>query len=114
MDPSPSPLDDDLWWMLYVLLLQQVVLLVSTIEYHNSVRVHNNLLRQSILSPTKSPWQHLYEHGDSCSFVLMTGVTRHVFRMLLRILYNPRELLLARFNYPSLSGRKPSLLPPAE
>ena len=76
--------------------------------------MHNNLLRQSILSPTKSPWQHLYEHGDSGSFLLMTGVTRHVFRMLLGILYSPHELLLARFNYVSHPGRKPSLLPPAE
>ena len=111
---DPSHVKDDLWWSLYFLLLQQVVLLVSAIEYHNSVHVHNNLSRQSILPPGKSLWQHLYENGDCGSFVLMTGVTRHVFRMLLRILYNPRELLLARFNYASRPGRKPSLLPPAE
>jgi len=72
---DPSHVKDDLWWSLYFLLLQQVVLLVSAIEYHNSVRVHNNLLCQSILPVVKSPWQHLYDNGDCGSFVLMTGVT---------------------------------------
>ncbi len=75
-----------------LLQVELLLLLVTTIVYHNSIRERSNLLRQSILLPSASPWQHLWDHGDAESFLLMTGVTREVFLMLLKVLYSPTEI----------------------
>ncbi len=38
------------------------------------------------MHPSKSPWQHLFENGDASSFLLLTGVSRPVFLILLDVL----------------------------
>ena len=72
-----------------LLQVELLLLLVTTIVYHNSIREQSNLLRQSILLPSASLWQHLWDHGNAESFLLMTGVTREVFLMLLKVFYSP-------------------------
>ena len=71
----------------FLLLAQQVVLLLVMIQYHNSIRDKGNLHRPAIIHPENSAWQHLYVNADDASFLLLLGVSREVFRMLLNILY---------------------------
>ena len=93
-----------------LLQIELLLLLLSSIHYYNNVREKSNLLRQAILLPSASPWQHLWEKGDQQSFLLMTGVTREVFSMMLNILYSPYD----RQQYLVKKGRPNSLLPHAE
>ena len=65
---------------------QLVLLLLATIKHYNSNRDRWNLSRQAIVLPQSLPWQHLFDNTDPDSFLLMTGVTRDVFGMLLTIL----------------------------
>lgn len=78
----------------YVLLLQQVLLFIISIEYHNSFRNKNNLISKAILPPNLSPWQHLYNNENGSSVLLMTGVTCLIFPMLIDIIYMQDEMLL--------------------
>ena len=64
-------------------LLQQVLLVVLLIQYHNSIRAWSYLLCEGVVDPNLLPWRKLYDHGDSNSFLHMTGLTRAVFRSLL-------------------------------
>ena len=94
----------------FLLLAQQVVLLLVTIQYHNSIRDKGNLYRPAIVLPEHSAWQHLYVNADDTSFLLLTGVSREVFRMLLNILYPHGSVDSAGRR----RGRPRSLLPHAE
>jgi len=68
-----------------------VVLLVILLAiYHNCCRLRNYLKRQAIVDPKKSAWQQLVENGDSSSFLLLTGLNRRAFYMLLDIVI-PRD-----------------------
>ena len=71
------------------LLLQQVVLLLVTVHFYNTLHDKGNLYHQAVLLPEYSAWQHLCDNdnADDMSFLLMTGVNRDVFHMLLNILY---------------------------
>ena len=62
-----------------------VLLVVLLAIYHNSCRQRNYLKRQAIVDPKKSSWQQLLENGDSSSFLLLTGLNRRAFYMLLDI-----------------------------
>ena len=64
-------------------LLQQVLLVVLLIQYHNSIRARSYLLREGVMDPNLSPWRKLYDHGNSNSFLHMTGLTQAAFRSLL-------------------------------
>jgi hypothetical protein len=57
------------------------------IHAHNSVRRRTKLHRCAMLSPSESPWQRLYYHGDRSSFLHMTGLTRRAFTALLNTLF---------------------------
>jgi hypothetical protein len=61
------------------------------IHEHNSVRRRTKLHRCAILSPSESPWQRLYYDGDSSSFLLMTGLTRRAFHILLNTLFTGKN-----------------------
>ncbi len=74
-------------WRQCLLQQQLVLLLLAMIQHYNSIRDRYNLSRQAIVLPRSSPWQHLFDNADPDSFLLMTGVTRDVFGMLLTILY---------------------------
>ena len=56
-------------------LLQQVLLVVLLIQYHNSIRMQSYLIRKAVVDPNLSPWRKLYDYGDSNSFLHMTGLT---------------------------------------
>ncbi len=71
----------------FLLLAQQVVLLLVMIQYNNSIWDKGNLHCPAIVLPKYSAWQHLYVNADDRSFLLLTGVSREVFCMLLNILY---------------------------
>ena len=92
------------------LLLQQVVLLLVTVHHYNTLRDKGNLYRQAVLLPEHSAWQHLFDNADDTSFLLMTGVSRDVFHMLLNILYPNQRIDSAGRR----KGRPHSLLPHAE
>ena len=74
-----------------------VVLLVILLAiYHNSCRQRNYLKRQAIVDPKKSAWQQLVENGDSSSFLLLTGLNRRAFYMLLDIVIPSNHHLRSR------------------
>ncbi len=89
-------------------IMQQVVLLLACIDYHNKIRGKRNLLRCSIVMPDQSAWGHLYENADSHSFTLMTGLSRDVFQMLMDTLSSGSTWSIHR------TGRPHSLSPSAE
>ena len=84
---APLRISTMVFGLVFLLLAQQVVLLLVTIQYHNSIRDKGNLYRPAIVLPEHSAWQHLYVNADDTSFLLLTGVSREVFCMLLNILY---------------------------
>jgi hypothetical protein len=43
-----------------------------------------------------SPWRKLYEHADNSSFLHMTGLNRHAFRLLLEYLFDDDEIVPRR------------------
>ena len=83
-----------------------LVLIIALVEYHNNIRERCALLRPAILHPTRSPWRRLMDYGDASSFLLLTGITREAFYILLDILLPPRPEHL-----PKRRGRKWSLPP---
>jgi hypothetical protein len=79
--------------------VRYLLLIVMLIHAHNSVRRRTKLHRYALLSPSESPWQKLYYHGDSSSFHLMTGLTRRAFTVLLNTLFednNQQPIVLKR------------------
>lgn len=83
--------------------MRQLLLLVLLIHAHNSVRKRTKLHRSALLSPSQSPWERLYHHGDASSFLLMTGLTRSAFRSLHATLFdNNIQRLVARRGRPGL------------
>ena len=86
-------LPSNVLWYSYLLLQPEVLLLIVTIEYCNSICNKYNFVCQAKLSPRLSPWQYLFDHADSSLFLLMTEVSHSAFRMLLSILYTPSELM---------------------
>lgn len=89
--------------------LQQVLLVVLLIQYHNSIRSRSFLLREAVVDPNLSPWRKLYDHGDSNSFLHMTGLTRSAFRSLLDYLFDLDAIVRHRRR-----GRPRSLGPDGE
>jgi hypothetical protein len=65
-----------------VRLLMFLILLAC---YHNSLSVRSYLLRAALVPPSLSPWQKLYDEGDSSSFLHVTGLTREAFNSLVMI-----------------------------
>jgi len=57
-------------------------LFVLLIHASNSVRNYTKLHCHEVLLPFESLWAKLYHHGDSLSFLTMTGMTRHAFTIL--------------------------------
>lgn len=103
-----APVCDDLWSLLYILLIQQVAVLIASIEYHNSVCEHNNLLHSTITMATSlfQCWFRLLSFNDrSYKACLPNDVEYFVY---------PHTLLRTCLNYARCLGRKPSLLPHAE
>jgi hypothetical protein len=62
-----------------------VILIILLAVYRNSLRQKNNLLRDAIVHPKKSAWQHLLDSGDPSSFLLLTGLNRDAFYLLLDV-----------------------------
>ena len=98
----------------YLILLQHVFLLIVTIEYQSSIHNKHYLVRQAILSPRLSPWQPLFNHTDSSSFLLTAGLCHPVLRMMLFILYASSKLMSHRTHLVCKVGRKPLMLPFAD
>ena len=73
--------------------LCMVLLVILLVVYNNSIRERSYLLRQAIVDPKKSPWQHLMDNGDPSSFLLLTGLNRHAFNLLLDVLIPPNHCL---------------------
>jgi hypothetical protein len=74
--------------------LWQVLMVVLLLNLHNSIRTRHYLHRPTIMMPSKTPWQRLYEQADLLSFLHMTGLTRRCFAMLLAAFFDPEEMLL--------------------
>jgi DDE superfamily endonuclease len=67
--------------------LLSLVLIFAATVYYNSLRLRSKLTRSAILSPRLSPWMHLLNHGDSSSFLEITGFTRPAFNFLRRTIF---------------------------
>ncbi len=52
--------------------LQQILLVILLMQYHNSIRDRHYLLRPAIVDPRKLLWKKLYENADATSFLYMT------------------------------------------
>ena len=78
--------------------LRQLLMVVLLMRAHNSIRRRTKLRRCALLHPNQSPWQRLYYHGDSSSFLLMTGLTRAAFHELYLTLFvdNNQQPILRR------------------
>ncbi len=81
-----------------------LALMISLINFSNSLRTRTYLSRSAILLPSAAPWHHLLHNGDSSSFLLMTGLTREAFKLLHDVLKPPGHPLS-----PKRRGRKWSL-----
>ena len=88
--------------------VRYLLLIVTLIHAHNSVRRRTKLHRCAILSPSESPWQRLYYHGDSSSFLLMTGLTRRAFHLLLNTVFQTTI-----YNPFGIERGRPDLIDPA-
>ena len=73
-----------------------VLLVILLAIYHNSLRQRKYLKCTALVHPKKSAWQHLLDNGDSSSFLLLTGVNRRAFYMLLDIVIPPKHRLRRR------------------
>jgi hypothetical protein len=84
--------------------VRYLLLIVMLIHAHNLVRRRTKLHRCAVLSPSESPWQKLYYHGDSSSFLLMTGLTRRAFTVLLNMLFvdNNQQHIVRKRGRPDL------------
>ena len=65
------------------------LLLLAIVRYYNGIRERTYLTRSAILPPHLAPWRHLMDNGDPSSFLLMTGLTREAFNILLDIIKPP-------------------------
>ena len=84
--------------------LRQLLLVVLLIQAHNSIRRRNKLHRRALLHPKQSPWERLYTHGDSSSFLVMTGLSRTAFQELSSVLFQDNN------QQPILRRGRPELL----
>ena len=85
------------------------LLLLAIIRYYNSISDRSYLTRSAILLPHLAPWRHLMDNGDPSSFLLMTGLTREAFNILLDIIKPPGHHAL-----PKAKGHKWPLPPDAQ
>lgn len=83
--------------------LEPVLAVILLLLYHNSLRDRTHLLRGALVSPEDSPWSYLWLHGDSSSFLHMTGLNRRAFRSLRVFLFGDVDV--------RRRGRPPSLNP---
>jgi hypothetical protein len=67
--------------------LNQILLIVLLLQYHNS-RHRHYLLRLAVLPPQESPWKNLYEKADATSFLHLTGLSQCAFVMLMDYLFD--------------------------
>jgi hypothetical protein len=74
--------------------LNQILLVILLVQYHNSIRYCHYLLHPAIVSPSESPWQKLYEKADTTSFLHMTGLTREAFWALLKYIFDVEEIIV--------------------
>ena len=91
----------------YLLRLISVLLCVHV---YNSCRNRSKLKRKALLPPDRSPWAHLYRHGDNQSIFVIIGVDRSYFKALLEVLFPD----VVDFNIPvppTKVGGRPSLPP---
>jgi hypothetical protein len=68
--------------------IKRVSLVILLLLYHNSLRDRLRLLRQSVVQANEAPWHRIFLHGDSTSFLHMTGLTHEVFRSLVDYLFD--------------------------
>jgi hypothetical protein len=69
--------------------LRRFLMVVLLFQLHNSICTRHYLHRPTIVSPSDSKWQQLYEQADPSSFLHMMGLTRRCFAMLLSALFDP-------------------------
>jgi len=86
-----------------------VAALFCCVYLFNNIRNRHYLTRSAILLPKFAPWRHLLKHGDSLSFLELTGMTRECFMMLhaeIRKLEPFRRRLNRRKGRPKLLSLK--------
>jgi hypothetical protein len=76
--------------------IKQILLLILLLQYYNSICNRHYLLCQAVVDPRVSPWRKLYEHADNSSFLHMTGLNHHAFRLLLEYLFDDDVIIPCR------------------
>ena len=92
--------------MVLSLMVEELCALLLLVLYHNNIRDRSYLLRAALVEPNQAPWKKLFDHGDDCSFLHMTGLSREAFRALLEYTFDLDYLSRYRRR-----GRPPSLPP---
>jgi hypothetical protein len=67
--------------------VKYLCLFVLLVHASNSAQNRTKLYHCALLLLPESPWAKLYYHGDALSFLTMTGMTRHTFRLLHGVLF---------------------------
>ncbi len=73
--------------------LLQILAVLASILYYNSLRERHHLTRCAVLHPSMSPWLRLLNFGDDPSFLEMVGLDRYAFAQLKAVLFPAREIL---------------------
>jgi hypothetical protein len=73
--------------------LQWILLVIQLIQYFNSICNCHYLFHQAVVDPRESPWRKLYDYADNLSFLHMTRLTHHAFRLLPECLFNADDIV---------------------
>jgi hypothetical protein len=76
--------------------LNQILLLILLLQYYNSICNCHYLLCQAIVVPHESWWRKFYKSADDSSFLHMTGLNHHAFRLLLENLFDKDKIVPQR------------------
>ena len=60
---------------------------ICAMHVYNSLRVKHNLLKCALVHPKFSPWAKLLNCGDEGSFMTLTGMNYHSFRLLVSTIF---------------------------
>ena len=68
--------------------LNQILLIILLLQYHNNIRHRHCLLWLAVLPLQESPLKNFYEKADPTSFLHLTGLSRCDFVMLMDYLFD--------------------------
>ena len=68
------------------------LLLILLVQAYNSCRTRTLLTKSALVLPSQSPWQRLFDCGDDQSFILMTGMNRRAFDLIVNMMKRDKSV----------------------